>query len=52
VAKPQNRNRSAVPQMRERGLRSVRVAHEQTDDKADEVLLNGYPKSAVALVSG
>ena len=42
MAKPQNCNRPAVPQMRERGLRSVLVAHEQADDKADVVLLNGY----------
>ena len=32
--------------MRGRGLRSVLFAHEQADDKADVVLLNGYGKLA------
>ena len=40
------RNRSAVPQMRGRDLRSVLFAQEQADDKADVVLLNGYGKLA------
>jgi hypothetical protein len=31
--------------MRERDLRSVLVAHELADDKADVVLLNGYSSS-------
>jgi len=37
-------NRSAVPQMRERGLRAIARLCKQTDDKADAVLLNGYEK--------
>lgn len=42
VDEPQNCNHLAAPQMCERGLRSVLVAHEQADDKAEVVLLNGY----------
>jgi len=35
-------NYSAAPQMRERGLRSVLIVHEQVDDEADGALLNSY----------
>ena len=42
VTKAQNCKRPAVPQMRERGLRSVLVVHELADDKAYVVLLNAY----------
>jgi hypothetical protein len=38
----QNCNRSAVPQMRERGLSAIHTVCGQADDKADAVLLNDY----------
>ena len=34
--------------MRERGLRSVLVVHEQADDKADVVLLDSYEKAFIS----
>jgi hypothetical protein len=41
--------RSAVPQMRERGLFAIHTVCEQADDKADAVLLDVYsqPKRPV-----
>jgi hypothetical protein len=42
LRKPFTRKRSAVLQMRERGLRTILVLCEQADDKADAVLLNVY----------
>ena len=42
VAQSLKCNRSAVLQMRERGLFAIHTVCEQADDKADAVLLNGY----------
>ncbi len=42
VPLPPKGNRSAVLQIRERGLRTVLVLREQADDKGDGVPLNGY----------
>ena len=44
VAQSLKCNRSAVSQMRERGMRAIARLCKQADDKADAVLLNGYEK--------